>query len=437
MLHLVSLAVPIGAHLGGWRHVDAFEDSVCNLEAGIEVAQLAERGKFDLLFLADGNGVRALDNPDLMAANAPNNRPGWFEPVTYFAAIAMKTRHIGLVATATTTFEEPYLLARKFASLDRISNGRAGWNIVTTSSTEDAFNFGRDEHMERGARYDRAREFVEVVLGLWDSWAPDAFIQDKASGIYLDPAKVKVLNHTGNHFSVRGPLNVARSPQERPLVFNAGQSEAGKEISARYADCVFAQTESKDVALDFYRDVKRRMEKYDRNPEALRIIPAASVFVGRSRAEADELYDELNALITPSLGVNFLSNCVHMDLSGYHVDEPMPPITGEVTGMNTNRIAIGHIAEKEGLTIRQLYQRIAPTFGHPLFKGTAVDIADQIEDWYKSKACDGFMVQFPIMPRGLRDFVENVVPELQRRDLFRREYEGKTLRQNMNLTAIA
>ncbi len=433
MLHLVTLAIPMGAHLGGWRHQDAFDDSVCNLEAGVEVAQLAERGKFDLLFLADGNGVRALDNPGLLAANAPNNRPGWFEPVTYFSAIAMKTSNIGLVATATTTFEEPYLLARKFASLDRISKGRAGWNIVTTSSAEDAFNFGREVHVERGARYDRAREFVEVVFGLWDSWAPDAFTQDKVSGRYLDPAKVKVLNHVGSHFSVRGPLNVARSPQDRPLVFNAGQSEDGKEISARYADCVFAQTETKDIAINFYEDVKGRVAKYGRSPESLRIIPAASIFVGRSRAEADEHYDELNTLISPALGVEFLSKCVHMDLRNYDVDAPMPPITGEVIGMNTNRMAIGRIAEREGLTIRQLYERIAPTFGHPLFKGTPADIADQIEDWYTSKACDGFMVQFPVMPRGLRHFVEYVVPELQRRGLFRKEYEGKTLRENMKL----
>lgn len=437
MMHLVTLAIPIGAHLGGWRHAEAFEDSVCNLEAGIEVAQLAEMGKFDLLFLADGNGVRALDNPALMAANAPNNRPGWFEPVTYFSAIAMKTKHIGLVATATTTFEEPYLLARKFASLDRISGGRAGWNIVTTSSSDDAFNFGRDELMGRAERYDRAREFVEVVLGLWDSWASDAFIQDKAGGRYLDPGKVRVINHAGKHFSVRGPLNVARSPQDRPLVFNAGQSLDGREMSARYADCVFAQTETKDVAISFYADVKGRMEKYGRSPGSLRIIPAASIFVGRSRAEADELYEELNGLITPSLGVDFLSKCLSMDLSGYDVDAPMPPIDGEVVGMNTNRLAIGHIAETECLTIRQLYQRIAPTFGHPLFKGNATDIVDQMADWYTSKACDGFMVQFPVLPKGLRDFVALVVPELQRRGLFRREYQGTTLRQNMNLPVLS
>jgi alkanesulfonate monooxygenase len=437
MLHLVALALPIGSHLGGWRHPEAFEDSVGSLEAGIEIAQLAERGKFDLLFLADGNGVRALDKPRLFAANTPTNRPGWFEPTTYFSAIAMTTRHIGLVATATTTYEEPYLVARKFASLDRLSKGRAGWNIVTTSMAEDSMNFSRDEHVPRDERYERAREFVEIVFGLWDSWAADAFVHDKATGRYLDPSKVHILDHKGKHFSVRGPLNVARSPQDRPLVFNAGQSEDGKDVSARYADCVFAQTETKEIAQGFYADVKGRMAAYGRDPDSLRIIPGASIYVGRSRAEADELYDELNALIAPELGLDFLAKQLQMNLSGYDVDGPVPKIEGERVGMNSNRLALGKMAEKEGLTIRQLYERIVPTYGHPLFKGNAVDIADQIEDWHRSKACDGFMVQFPVVPRGLRDFVDLVVPELQRRGLFRKDYAGRTLRENMGLPAPA
>lgn len=433
MMHLVALALPVGSHLGGWRHPAAFPDSVTNLEAGIEIAQLAERGKFDLLFLADGNGVRQLNHPALFEANAPTARPGWFEPLTYFAAVAMTTRHIGLVATATTTYEEPFLLARKFASLDHISKGRAGWNIVTTSEPDDALNFGRSEHMPRDARYERAREFVSVVKDLWDSWAPDAFVQDQSTGRYLDAAKVHVLNHKGKYFSVRGPLNVARSPQGRPLLFNAGQSEDGKEIAAWTADCVFAQTDTKEVAKAFYADVKGRLRKYGRSPESLKIIPGVSAFVGRTSQEARDLYDELAALISPALGVHYLSKMVETDLTKYPIEGPMPAIEGAITGFNTARLTIGQRAKREGLSIRQTYEWVVPTLGHPLFLGSPTEIADLMQDWYEDQACDGFMVQVPVVPLGLQNFVELVVPELQRRGLCRTEYTGSTLRENMGL----
>jgi FMN-dependent oxidoreductase (nitrilotriacetate monooxygenase family) len=435
MMNLVALAIPIGAHFAGWRHSGAFPKSATSLEASIEIAKIAERGKMDSLFLADGNGVRNMTRGETFEANLPTARPGWFEPVTLYAAISQHTKHIGLVATATTTFEEPYLLARKYASLDHISRGRAGWNIVTTSESEDALNFSLTEHMPRDVRYPRAREFVDVVKGLWDSWDEDAFPEDKATGRYLDASKVHILDHKGKHFQVKGPLNISRAPQGHPVLFTAGQSEDGKELAAAQADCLFAQTANKSVAQQLYADIKGRMEKHGRSRDALKFIPGVSVWVGRSRPEVDELWEELGSLIKPSLGLDYLSKYVSMDLAGHDVDAPMPVLEGEVLGINSIRMQIGSMAAAENMTIRQTYQRVIATMGHPIFKGTATDVADQMEDWYKSKACDGFMVTTPVVPTGLANFVDLVVPELQKRGIFRKEYTGRTLRENMGLPA--
>ncbi len=246
----------LGAHLGGWRHPDSWSPAVMNLKNSIMCAQIAERGKLDLIFLADGVGVRQLDKPKLFAACSPSDRPAVFEPITMLSAIAMKTEHVGLVATATTTYEEPYTLARKFASLDHISEGRAGWNLVTTSNAEDSMNFGKEQHMGRDERYERAREFVDVVRGLWDSWEEDAFPQDKSTGQFLDPDKVHLLNHRGKHFNVRGPLNVARPPQGHPVIFQAGQSEGGLELAAATADCVFGGGGNKEQSIELYANLK-------------------------------------------------------------------------------------------------------------------------------------------------------------------------------------
>jgi FMN-dependent oxidoreductase (nitrilotriacetate monooxygenase family) len=410
MMNLMTGLLGLGGHLGGWRHRDAWTDNVMNLDHAIETARTAERGKFDLLFLADGNAVRQMDKPALFAANSPSDRPAVFEPVTLLAAIAQYTRHIGLLATATTTYDEPYLVARRFASLDHLSKGRACWNIVTTSYPDDALNFSRTEHVARGLRYERAREFVQVAKGLWDSWADDAFIQDRATGRFLDPTRVHVLNHQGKHFQVKGPLNVARCPQGYPLLFSAGQSEEGRELAAQHADCLFAVTNTKAAGQAFYADIKGRLDKYGRRPDALRILPGAAAFVGHSEAEADELYEELQALIAPELGVPYLSKLVEMDLSPFPIDGKLPD-----------------------LTIRQTYERVLPSMGHVVFKGDAKQVADQMEDWYTSNACDGFNITMPVMPRSLNDFVTLVIPELQRRGLFRTEYEGETLREVMGL----
>src|SRR5271156_1457739 len=363
MMNLMTGLLGLGGHLGGWRHRDAWTDNVMNLDHAIETARTAERGKIDMLFLADGNAVRQMDKPALFAANSPSDRPSVFEPVTLLTAIAMHTSRIGLLATATTTYEEPYLLSRKFASLDHLSKGRACWNVVTTSYPGDALNFSRTEHVAREVRYERARGFVDVCRGLWDSWAEDAFVQNKETGRYLDPMRVHTLNHKGKHFAVKGPLNVARMPQGYPVLFMAGQSEPGRDLAAYAADCVFAVTHTKEDGQAFYADIKSRMGKYGRHPDHLRIMPGASVYVGRTAAEAQEYYDELQSLISPQVGVPYLSKLVEMDLTPFPPDGPLPDLSGETNAIASFRKSIAEMAARENLTVRQTYERVLPSMG--------------------------------------------------------------------------
>lgn len=423
----------LGGHLGGWRHRDAFPTAAMQLDAMVATARLAEEGGLDMMFLADGNGVRQMDKPALFAATSPSDRPAVFEPVTLFAALSQHTRHLGFVATATTSFEEPFLIARKFASLDHISGGRAAWNLVTTQYVEDAKNFNRDEHMGREERYERARESLDVVRALWDSWAADAFVQDKATGRYLDPGRVRLTSHRGKHFKVKGPLNVGRAPQGHPVVFMAGQSEAGKELAAYGGEALFGAASDKGEAQREYADIKGRMPKYGRDPGALKILPGMSVLVGRSAAEAEELFEELQSLIPQPLAVTYLSKVVGMDVSALPLDGPMPGFAGEALGGTAIGRSVLDMAAREGLTVRQTYQRILPSMGGSMVRGTAADVADVLEDWYRGKACDGFVLSIPVQPRCLRDFVDLVVPELRRRGLRPPSYRGATLRENMGL----
>lgn len=433
MLSMITGLHPVGNHPAGWRHPDAWTDTVMNLEQMVNIAQTAERGLFDMLFISDGNGVAGMDWPELFEANALTGKPAVFEPVTVLSAIAMHTRRIGLLATATTTYEEPFTLARKFASLDHISKGRACWNIVTSSNASDSLNFGKDEHLARYDRYERAREFVEVCKGLWDSWAEDAFPQDKASGKYIDLKRVHVLNHHGKHFKVKGPLNAARPIQGYPVLFSAGQSEQGRDLAAALSDCMFAATPTKKQAIDFYNDMKSRLPAYGRAPDELRVMPGCVVYVGSSEAEADEQFRKQQELIDPVVGVRHLSHYVAMDLTGYPLDEPFPELSPDSAGGSSRRYAIADVARREGLTIRQLYERMLPSFGHIVMKGNGVQVADMIEDWYKSGACDGFNVHVGYQPAGLRNFVDYVIPELQRRGLYRTAYPGRTLRDIVGL----
>ncbi len=434
MMNLVTIPNLVGGHLGGWRHRDAFAKPVMNLEAFIEMTEIAERGKLDAVFLADGNGVRDMDRPALFAANHPSARPAFFEPTTLLSAVAMVARRIGVVATATSTYEEPYTIARKFASMDHISKGRAGWNLVTASNPGDALNFGRAEHMGREDRYARAQEFYEVVAALWDSWSPDAFPQDKATGQYLDPARVRPIDHRGTHFTVKGPLNISPTPQGRPVVFMAGQSGPGMELAARYADALFGAGTTKQDCIDAYADIKGRMARYGRAPDTLKILPGVSTFVGRTAAEAEELYEELQSLISPPLGVHYLSKMLVHDLEGLPLDGPLPTnLAPETLGGSSLRRYIIDMARRDNLSIRQTYERTLPALGGPVFKGSAAQVADEMEDWWRSKAGDGFTIMAPLQPRGLRDFVDLVVPELQRRGIFRKEYEATTLRGHLGL----
>jgi alkanesulfonate monooxygenase len=432
MLKLSAFMSPTGGHVGGWRHPDAVTNAGLDFEPWLEFARLLERGKFDMMFLADGNGVNGIENPELLARN-PTLRPVVIEPVSLLSAIATHTKQLGLVATATTTYDEPFSVARRYSALDRISKGRAAWNVVTSSNPDDAKNFSYEEHPERDDRYGRATEFVQVVKALWESWGDDAFLQDKASGRFLDPTKVRLLNHKGEHFSIRGPLNSARSVQGEPVVVVAGASEPAKELAAQLADVIFTVNETKESALAFYADVKGRLDRFGRAPDSLKVLPGASVFVGRTADEAEEAYAKLQDLIPESVGVQLLSKMLSFDLSSHPVDGPLPEITSETRGITAFRNVIIETAKRDNLTIRQLYQKILPARGHVLIKGDPKQVADVMQDWYESKACDGFNIVVPYVPGGIASFVELVIPELQRRGIFRKEYEGTTLRDHLEL----
>ena len=392
------------------------------------MARTAERGLFDLLFSADALTGERYD-PDTLSRTS---YVAWIEPMSLMTALAPLTRHIGLVCTATTTYEEPYTLARRFASLDLISGGRSGWNVVTSANEAEAANFGRDKHMAKSERYRRAREFVGVVRGLWDSWDDDAFQFDKQSGRFYDPGKRHVLDHKGEFLSVRGPLTVSRSPQGQPVIVQAGASEDGRQLAAETAEIVFCAHQSVETARAFYADVKGRMAAFGRDPDHLKIMPGLGVMVGRTRAEAEAKYQELQDLIPPEVGVQLASKYLAWDLRGLDIDGPVPVVPQD-RGAPTRSALLSETARAEGLTIRQLYQRIAGGRGHFQIVGSAADVADLMEDWLTSGAADGFNVIPPFFPNSLDEFVELVVPELQRRGIYRTRYEGTTLRQHLGL----
>lgn len=432
MLKLSVFMSPTGGHAGGWRHPDAVIDAGFNYDRWVEFAQLIERGKLDMLFLADGNGVNGIENPALLSRN-PITRPVVIEPVSLLSALATATSRVGLVATATTTYDQPFSVARRYAALDWLSKGRAGWNVVTSSNAEDAKNFSRDQHVEHNDRYERAGEFVDVVKDLWDSWADDAFVLDKESGVFLDGEKVRLLDHKGKNFSVRGPLNSARPPQGHPVVVVAGASDSAMELAARTADVIFTVTETKEAAQKFYADVKGRLAKYGRQPDDLKVFPGTAIFVGPTAEDAERSYRELQDLIPEEVGIQLLSKMVGVDLSTSSPDGPLPELP-ETLGIRSFRNILEEMSRRDGLTIRQLYQHVLPARGHVLIKGDATQVVDVMEEWYRDKACDGFNIVAPYLPGGLEGIIDLVVPELQRRGLFRTEYEGTTLRDSLGLT---
>ncbi len=347
------------------------------------------------------------------------------------SALSQATEHIGLVATGSTTFDAPYHIARRFASLDHISNGRAGWNIVTTSNPDAALNFGLEEHMEHGERYRRAREFYDVVTGLWDSWADDAWVRNVEEGVFFDPAKMHVLDHKGKYFSVRGPVNIARPVQGWPVIVQAGASESGRQLAAETAEAVFTAQSDLKVGQQFYADVKGRMEKLGRNRDHMKILPACFVVVGDTVDEAKAKRAKLDSLVNYANAIASLSIALGHDASKFDPDGPLPEIP-ESNASKSGRDRAIKMAKSENLTVRQLAQRLGGYSGLAMV-GTPETIADEMEEWLETEGSDGFTIMFPYLPGGLDEFVRSVVPELQRRGLFRREYEGKTLRDNLGL----
>ena len=429
-LHLGMSIRGLGYHPAAWRHPDVPADGTLRFEHYARSAQLAEHGKCDLIFFADGIGLRERDIPRGSLA-----RSGYeiveMEPLTLLPALAVVTKHIGLVTTASTTYNEPFNMARKFATLDLISNGRAGWNVVTSWSEAEARNFNREQHVDYNTRYARAAEFVEVVKGLWDSWEEDAFRFDKQSGSFFDEGKMHVLDHKGKFFTVRGPLNVARPPQGHPVIVQAGASEHGRELAAATADLVYAVHPTREAARAFYADVKGRLGRYGRDEDDLKILPALRPVVGRSAAEAQAKFNQLQELLDPLVGLARL-NHTFGDLSGYPLDGPVPLDKLGPAELRSISAQLLERVKRQNPTIRELYGEVAGRGGFCVI-GTAADIADVMQDWFAHDACDGFNITPTHLPGGCQDFVEMVTPELQRRGLFRTEYEGTTLRENLGL----
>ncbi len=430
-LRLGAFMRPVSLHTGAWRYPGAYPDANFNFAHLKRFAQRLESAKFDAFFMADHLAVLNMPIEALKRSHTVTS----FEPFTLLSALAAVTDHIGLIATASTTFDEPYHIARRFASLDHISGGRAGWNIVTTSNPDAALNFGRQEHVEHGERYRRAREFYDVVTGLWDSFADDAFVRDVESALYFDPSKLHVLDHKGPSLSVRGPLNIARPPQGWPVIVQAGASEPGRQLAAETAEVIFAAHADLAAGQRFYSDVKARAVKAGRARDDIKILPGAFVVVGDTVEEARAKRARLDSLVYYESGIASLSIAIGHDASGFDPDGPLPDIP-ETNASKSGRERVIELAREENLTVRQLAQRLGGYSGLA-FVGTATSIADEMEEWLLSEGSDGFNIMFPFLPAGLDDFVDRVVPELQRRNIFRREYEGSTLRENLGLARPA
>ncbi|UIJ75868.1 LLM class flavin-dependent oxidoreductase [Acinetobacter sp. SH20PTE14] len=419
-------------HVAGWRHPESRPQDHLNIDYAIELAKTAERGLFDAYFLADGLSVRW--SSAVEGEKGLGDKGVGFEPVTLFAALSAVTQNIGFIATASTTYEDPYILARKFASLDHISKGRAAWNVVTTASADAAKNFNIQQHPEPKERYERADEFIEVTQKLWDSWEDDTFHYNKETGQFFDARKQHQPNHQGQYYQVLGALNVSRPPQGYPVIVQAGQSEDGRELAGKYAEVIFTAQQNLADAQAFYRDVKNRLVKYGRHADDLKIMPGVSIFVAKTTQEAQEKYDFLNSLIHPEVGLSLLSALAGgINLAKFDLDAPFPKIEDADINFSSRQQMMIDIARKHNFSIRQLYQYIASARGHWTLIGTPEQVVDQLQEWFENDAADGFNVLPPTTPAGLNDFVDLIVPELQRRGLFRTAYEGKTLRENLGL----
>lgn len=416
-----------GHHEAAWRYKGSSASRALDITYYQQLARTAERAKFDAIFFADGPAL---------ADNVQYAQRFRFEPITLLSGIATATSHIGLIATASTTYYEPYNLARLFASLDHISGGRAGWNIVTTSTAQAAQNFGLSEHPPHHERYERAKEFLDVVSALWDSWEDDAVLNDPNLGVFADTAKIHQLNHVGKYFRVRGPLNLPRSPQGRPVYVQAGSSEDGRSFAARFAEAIFTAHQTLASAQEFYADIKRQARALERSPDQVKILPGISPFIGSTQAEADRLQDEFDELIQPEYSLAQLRQMLGLDLAGYDLDGPFPRHlldTDGARGAASRFKLVVDIVDREKPTIRQLIRRLAGARGHWVIAGPPEKIADNIQTWFENGAADGFNVMPPWLPGGFDLFTEHVVPILRKRGLFRTEYTGTTLRDHYGL----
>ncbi|NRQ39231.1 LLM class flavin-dependent oxidoreductase [Nonomuraea sp. NN258] len=413
----------VGHHEAAWRHPRTEPARLTDVRHYQELARIAERGTLDSVFLADGVALQG---------DVRHNALGGLEPLTLLSALAAVTDHVGLIATVSTTYNEPYHVARKFASLDHISGGRAGWNIVTSAGEAEARNFGV-ERPAHARRYARAGEFLEVVTKLWDSWEDDAVLGDRAGGNYADTGKIHPIEHAGEHFAVHGPLNTSRPPQGHPLLVQAGSSEDGKEFAARHAEAVFTAQQTLRDGQEFYADLKSRLARHGRAPSELLVLPGISPVIGSTEREALRLEKELEELIIPAYGLSQLSHLTGIELGEDALDLPLPDIPVETEGAQSRRRLVVELARREALTVRGLLARLAGGRGHRVVAGTPEQIADELQEWFLYGAADGFNIMPPILPSGLSDFVDHVVPELRIRGLFRHEYEGRTLRENYGL----
>jgi len=418
-----------GAHGGGWRMPASALGSSLDFALWKRLAILAEKAKFHFMFWADGAAVRSSAKDDTQLSY--ESRVDVFEPLTLVAALSAVTEHLGFVATASTTYNDPYTLARKLASLDHISGGRIGWNVVTSWSEQEALNYGREAHMEHGARYRRAGEFVDVAFGLWDSWEDDAFIRNKGTGQYFDPTRLHTLNHRGENFSVRGPLNVARPIQGYPVIAQAGASGPGQELAGRIAELVYIMHDKRENAAAYYASVKASAVAHGRSPDGLLVMPGVMPIMGRTMQEARDLAEQLDELVHPQYVMASLNGSFG-DLSGYALDDPAPPPLAESNSMKSNHALLKKQLEGKTITVRELIrQRSAP--GHRVIVGTPQTVADEMEDWFAGRVCDGWNITPPFYPGPVEDVFELLVPELQRRGVFHTGYEGRTLRESLGL----
>lgn len=414
-----------GHHIAAWRHPSSPADAYEDIDFYINVAQTAERGKLDLVFISDALSLTPLSHPSELVR---------FEPTTLIAALSIVTKQIGLAATVSTTYNEPYHVARKFASIDQLNKGRTAWNIVTSYYEEEAKNFGYDSHPNHGDRYKKADEFVKVVKQLWHSWEDGALIRDKERGIYFDQSKLKTINHQGHYFKVKGPLNASRSKQGQPVLIQAGSSSDGMDFASKHAEIVFTAQPSIEKAQQFYAQIKAKAQLHGRQSDDLYIMPGVAPIVGKTKAEALDKFQRIQELISPEVGLAFLSEYLGgIDLSKYPLDGYLPEDIPETNGNKSRRELIIELARKEKLTIKQLYQKVAGARGHWMIFGTAEEIADQLEEWFNAYAADGFNLMFPYYPQLLEQFVDEVIPILQQRGLYKRDYQGDTLREHFKI----